>query len=124
MYFLECNTAPFMISILANLFDVDSKPLRKWVKAPRDKRSIKLIADILNERDIRYNRSMITTWENIRTNRNMEVHSSIDPKRYMELLSYFGLPTRLSPNYTNLWDNILEKFITSLEQFLDALNSM
>ena len=123
----SCNTpADFRskIASLSTLFDVDLKPLRKLVKAPRDMRSIKLIETWLQENDIEYDPNMIKTWLNISTFRNMELHSEKDAKKYMKLLDYFGEPTKLPPYYSSLWDKILDKFIVGLKHLLDILNNL
>jgi hypothetical protein len=123
----DCKDKTDFTSKIANLsplFEVDLKPLKIQVSKPEGKGSIKLIRDILIENKINFPQDMIVTWFNIQELRTMIIHSKINPKRYLELLIYFGQPAKLNPNYSSLWDNILDKFIISLKQFLDILNNL
>lgn len=111
------------IASLSPLFEINLEPLKILVKEPDNKRSIKLMRDILTERNITHDPKMIETWFNIQALRTMILHSKIDAKKYIPILMFFGEPPKLDPNYTRLWDNILDKFIISLKQFLGVLNA-
>lgn len=111
------------IASLATLFEVDIKPLLELVKRPKVIGSIKLIETWLHENEIAYDPNIIRTLLNVKTLRNMEpIHSKTDPKKFLKILDYFGEPMSLPPNYSNLWDKILDKFNFSLKQIQEILN--
>ncbi|GAJ02254.1 unnamed protein product, partial [marine sediment metagenome] len=69
--------------------------------------------------------TMIKTWRNIVTLRNMDpMHPYVDSKELLQILSFFGLKKEIPFNPTLLWDEILDKFLSSLEQWQKILNKL
>ena len=72
----------------------------------------------------KYDQNMIETWENIVTLRNAEpIHANISSEKaswVLNALNFFETryPVR---DYSKLWNNILNKFITSLESWQKIL---
>jgi hypothetical protein len=111
------------IANLSALFEVSRTQLVNLVEDSNNKGTIKLTQSLFNEKGIPYDESMFDTWLKIRDFRNMyPTHSELDPKKYRDLLIFFNEPLRIPPVYSRLWDNILSKFITSLQEFQTLLN--
>ena len=73
----------------------------------------------------KYDQNMVETWENIVTLRNT-IHANISSEKaswVLKALKFFKTSYPVS-DYSKLWDNILEKFITSLEYWQKILQSM
>lgn len=127
--FTPCQNEPQFITkiaCLANLFEVPVKPLKKLVNNPENKRSIKLVEQWLVNQS-RYEPAMIKTWENIITLRNVEpIHSIRSGEKagwVLNALNFFDTQFPVN-NYSKLWDNILERFIKSLESWQKILQEL
>jgi hypothetical protein len=127
--FTPCQNEPQFITKIAclyNLFDVPLKPLKNLVDEPENKGSIKLVKEWLINQG-KCDQKMIETWENIVTLRNAEpIHANISSEKanlVLNALKFFE--TRYPVNdYSKLWDNILEKFISSLESWQNILQEL
>ena len=119
------NEAQFVTKIasLSSLFNVDLTPLRNLVKKPPNTwRSIKLIEKWLQDSIVTYNLDMIQTWANIVSLRNMEPIHETDPIELKRILNFFNVQMRYPLDYSGLWDEILEMFKLSLNEWRDILN--
>ena len=127
--FTPCKNEPQFITKIAclyNLFDVPLKPLKKLVDEPENMAAIKLVKTWLKNQD-KYDQNMIETWENIVTLRNAEpIHANISSKKaswVLNALKFFKTQYPVS-DYSKLWENILQKFITSLESWQKILQNL
>lgn len=127
--FTPCKNEPQFITKIArltNLFDVPLRPLRKLVKNPEEKGSIKLVEQWLRDQR-RYDPNMVKTWENIVTLRNAEpIHANISSDKaswILDALTFFDSSYPID-NYSTLWDKILDKFIISLESWQKILQGL
>ena len=119
------NKDDFTVKIanLASLFEINKKQLETLVLDSENKGTIKLIKQMLDEKNISYKNSLFKTWINIKNLRNLyPIHSRDDPNLYANLLRFFNTPVTAPPNYSELWDNILNSFANSLSDFLEILN--
>jgi len=110
------------IASLSALFIVELDPLRKLVHDPKDRKSIRLIEKWLQNLKIPYDTTMIDTWLNINSLRNMEPIHETDPVELKRILDFFRIPMRYPLNYPGLWDEILDHFLLSLNQMMQILN--
>jgi len=110
------------IQSLASLFEVDLKPLRQlFPEYDEDWKSITLIQKILENEKTQFDPCMIDIWENIIKLRNAPpAHARDQP---IEAYNFFGksFPVR---DYQQLWDHILDRFLTSLVKFLEVLDRL
>jgi len=108
------------IGSLALLFEREVKSLRKLVKNPAPAwKSIKLIEVWLQQNNIPYDLELVQVWKNIKELRNATFPYHSGDARIVNILQFFdqGFP----PDYTKLWDPILEKFLESLRKFRATL---
>lgn len=112
------------IASLSALFTVELDPLRELVHDPEDRRSIRLVEKWLQDSEIKYDPTMIDTWKNINSLRNMEPIHETDPVELKRILDFFGILMVYPLDYSGLWDKILEKFQLSLKQWRQILNAL
>jgi hypothetical protein len=112
------------IANLAALFTVDLTPLKALVTDPGDRRSIRLIEAWMTQGGIPYNHAMIETWVNISSLRNMEPIHQTNPVELKRTLDFFGMPMKYPLNYTVLWEEILNRFLWSIDEFRNILNAI
>jgi len=112
------------IASLSALFTIELDPLRALVASPEGKRSIRLIETWLSENRTPYKSDMIETWLNIVRLRNMEPIHETDPTELKRILDFYGLPLTFPLGYSELWDEVLDKFLWSVEEFRTLLNSL
>jgi len=110
-----------MASIFEVKYDEKGNIVETWKSG---KTSTQIIEDWLNDKKINYDENMILTWNSIKKLRNNESHSEINSKEYLDLLSFFGLPRKIPPDYGLLWDNIVNKLISSLKEWNKILNEI
>jgi len=123
--FYPCETANEFMSKMARLstlFEVNEAQLKKLVKEPGTKKSIKLIESFLIENGVDYDQNMVDTWKHIINLRDMELHHKADPVEYMRALEFFKIRMAMPINHSVLWDNILDAFQTSLIMWRGILN--
>ena len=127
-FFDPCNSeSDYIIKILslASLFEVNMKSLQTQINVPNDLGSIRLVERWLIENNVDYDEKMIETWLNIKKLRNMEpVHSRIDAIELKKILEFFGVKITRPQNYALLWDQILDRYRISLEQWRELLNKI
>lgn len=112
------------IASLSALFTVELNPLRNLVTDSGDKRSIRLIEAWLTQNSISYDPDMIETWLNIVVLRNMEPIHQINPAELKRILNFFNLPLKFPLPYSELWDEVLNKFLWSVDTFRNILNAL
>ena len=89
-------------------------------------KSIKLVEQWLNDEGTK-EANMIETWENIVTLRNAEpIHANISSEKASGVLSALKFFKAQYPiiDYSKLWENILDKFIISLESWQKLLQDL
>jgi len=110
------------IASLASLFQDKLDPLRSLVpKYDSDWKSITLVEEMLKIEKAQFDPEMIKIWRKIVELRNsIPIHA--DPAT-TSTLEFFGV-TSYPPDYQLLWDDILVKFLYSLERFVEVLSGL
>jgi len=120
----EQNIFISKLTNLATLFETNFDKIIKDYSLDRKLRNFDVIRTLLKIKNIEYNSTMITTWQNIKDLRNCFVHYDQRPQKMFQIFRYFNLPEYFPPNYERLWDAILNEFITSIEEWNDILKRM
>jgi len=111
---------------LATLLEVPKEPFIKRIKNPPnniyDLGTIDLLNICFKEKEIIYNQEMFDIWKKIKILRNYyPTHANPKDNNYKKLVLYFGISDPGIIDYQTLWDNVLEKFILSLNYLKIAL---
>ncbi len=109
------------IASLEGLFEVDRTSLQQLVSRPNDMGSITLVRTWMDEEQLTYDPAIIETWENMITLRNC-YPTHLRTAGRVESLQFFG--ETVPPNYSNLWDNILNRFLQTLLSFERTLSQL
>ena len=108
------------IQSLASLFEVELDPLRALIVSPdRNLGSIKLIEKWLEQKGVSNYRNIIDVWKNInRLRRNPPTHAKMSTNT-VEAVNFFNCTFPI--NFSQLWDNVLKRFLESLLKFQEVL---
>ena len=103
------------IGSLALLFESENlRELRELLSGKENLKLIKLVENWLNAQGVTYDPDMIQTWESIIKMRNTyPFHPGT--RGLMNLFRYFG--HGFPPDYSHLWESILEKLLESFRKF-------
>lgn len=112
------------IGALAGLFEVNLDPLRTLIrgKVEENWKSIKLIEVWLLENHIAFDSNIFETWRKIIGIRNASFPYHHTDARIVEIFQYFG--QGFPPQFSMLYESILDKLLTSIDSFQLALNAI
>lgn len=111
------------IGSVALIFNSENlSKLRKLLEGEKNWKSVKLIENWLKKKSVSYDPEMIVTWEKIIKLRNLSYPYHPESNEMMSLFRYFeqGFPI----NYSELWESILKKLLSSLRMFKSTMTFM
>ena len=117
------NEAEFnnRILSLALLIDgIEAANLSKLIRNKGVTGSINLLETLFDERVIDYDKTVIRNLRMIVTLRSKKYPVHRDDPMYLNALSYFGF-TDMPPDWQNLWETILYRYLESLRGLLSIL---
>jgi len=114
------NEFRMRIGSLALLFESENlKELRKLLSDQENIKLIKLLENWLNEQGVPYDPDMIQSWENIVRMRNITFPYHMGSRDILSLIRYYE--SDFPPDYSQLWESILEKLLESFKKFVGNL---
>jgi hypothetical protein len=117
------NEAEFnnRILSLALLIDgIETTSVSKLIRSEGETGSINLLETLFDERVIDYDKMVIRNLRMIVTLRSKKYPVHMDDPKYLNALSYFGF-TDMPPDWQNLWETILCRYLESLRGLLSIL---
>lgn len=116
MAFKDDKEFPTRIGSLALLFESENlRELRELLSIQENMKLIKLLESWLNTQGVPYDPDMIQTWESIVKMRNITFPYHIGSRDMLILIRYFGYD--FPPDYSHLWESILNKLLESFKKF-------
>lgn len=127
--FTPCRNEPQFITkiaCLSNLFEVPLHPLKELITEPTNKGSIRIVENWLKNQN-RSDLNMIKTWKSIVALRNAEPIHGVTSKEkansILDALKFFDSAYPIE-DYSVLWDNIIDKFVSSLDSWQKILQDL
>lgn len=113
---MECLDADgfhIKIGALAQMFEIDTSPLRSKVRdAPTNWKSVKLLEEWATQNSLQYESSMFEVWRAVIDLRNASFPYHETDDRVVKLTAFFG--HGYPPPYPELWMDVLRQFLTSI----------
>jgi hypothetical protein len=114
----EFNNRILSLALLIDGIEIAS--VSKLIKSKGKPGSINLLETFLDEQIIDYDKTIIRNLRMIVTLRSKKYPVHRDDPMYLNALSYFGF-TEMPPDWQNLWETILFRYLESLRGLLSIL---
>jgi hypothetical protein len=112
----------YKIQNLSCIFEVNIRNLRTIINDSESEwKSIKIIEEWFKQEGVKDTEDIINVWKNIILLRNMPPAHPKLSQEHIEAMNFFNGGVN---DFSNLWDNILDRFHSSLKAFYNVLEPM
>ena len=112
----------YKVQTLCNIFEVNLRSLRSIISDPSPEwKSIKILEEWMKQKGVVNADTIVEVWRKINCLRNMPPAHPKLRSEHIEAMRFFSGGVNDLPQ---LWDNILDRFLSSLREFYQVLESM